>query len=271
MINAAFGYWSPYQSIFELLPLFLMTCFDLVKPHPVCNQTFLWLTTCNRDALHLNKKRNAYEYLTALFKLQCTWSQWLEPENGHLSTATLSIKGQHWPPCHKMACSGYSLFDFPTSLSPSWSTLFHMKEVSCIVLLVNYCKSSIILPLAHCTRMDGALEQVSRGNTTVFYCYDNLNSSIPRYNCAQLLQWTVKQSDLFKKRCKQVFFLSWPPPPLLFHCAPFIIFFPILSPCLSLFFFVRCREVAPSCGLQEKQKREKEKKRNGSSVEVSGN
>lgn len=174
MVSAAFGYRSPYQSIFELLPLFFMTCFDLVKPHPVCNQTFLWLTTCNRDALHLNKKRNAYEYLTALFKLQCTWSQWLEPENGHLSTATLSIKGQHWPPCHKMACSGYSLFDFPTSLSPSWSTVFHVKEVSCIVLLVKYCKSSIILPLAHCTRMDGALEQVSRGNATiwlVFYCY----------------------------------------------------------------------------------------------------
>lgn len=271
MINAAFGYWSPYQSIFELLPLFLMTCFDLVKPHPVCNQTFLWLTTCNRDALHLNKKRNAYEYLTALFKLQCTWSQWLEPENGHLSTATLSIKGQHWPPCHKMACSGYSLFDFPTSLSPSWSTLFHMKEVSCIVLLVNYCKSSIILPLAHCTRMDGALEQVSRGNTTVFYCYDNLNSSIPRYNCAQLLQWTVKQSDLFKKRCKQVFFLSWPPPLCFFTVLLLLFFFPFCLPVSLYFFFVRCREVAPSCGLQEKQKREKEKKRNGSSVEVSGN
>lgn len=265
MINAAFGYWSPYQSIFELLPLFLMTCFDLVKPHPVCNQTFLWLTTCNRDALHLNKKRNAYEYLTALFKLQCTWSQWLEPENGHLSTATLSIKGQHWPPCHKMACSGYSLFDFPTSLSPSWSTLFHMKEVSCIVLLVNYCKSSIILPLAHCTRMDGALEQVSRGNTTVFYCYDNLNLSIPRYNCAQLLQWTVKQSDLFKKRCKQVFFLSWPPPPpLLFHCAPFIIFFShFVSLSLSIFFLSGAEKLPQAVGYRKNKKERKRKKEMG--------
>lgn len=231
MVSAAFGYRSPYQSIFELLPLFLMTCFDLVKPHPVCDQTFLWLTTCNRDALHLNKKRNAYEYLTALFKLQCTWSQWLEPENGHLSTATLSIKGQHWPPCHKMACSGYSLFDFPTSLSPSWSTLFHMKEVSCIVLLVNYCKSSIILLLAHCTRMDGALEQVSWGNTTVFYRYDNLNLSINRYNCAQLLQ---------------SFSFMTPPPFCFFTVLLLLLFFPILSPCLSLFFFYCC-QVQRSC------------------------
>lgn len=269
MINAAFGYRSPYQSIFELLPLFLMTCFDLVKPHPVCNQTFLWLTTCNRDALHLNKKRNAYEYLTALFKSQCTWSQWLEPENGHLSTATLSIKGQHWPPCHKMACSGYSLFDFPTSLSPSWSTLFHMKEVSCILLLVNYCKSSIILPLAHCTRMDGALEQVSRGNTTVFYFYDNFNLSIPRYNCAQLLQWN--NQTFLRKDVSKSFFFHDPPPLFCFFTVLLLLFFShFVSLSLSIF-FVRCWEVAPSCGLQEKQKREKEKKRNGSSVEVSGN
>lgn len=104
--------------------------------YSVCSHAFLWLTTCNRDALHL--KRPAYEHLAALFKKQCTWSQRLEPENGHLSTATLSIKGQHWSPCHKMACSGYSLFDFLASLSPSWFMLlllfllfFHLKEGFC--------------------------------------------------------------------------------------------------------------------------------------------
>lgn len=262
MVSAAFGYRSHYQSIFELLPLFLMTCFDLVKPHPVCNQTFLWLTTCNRDALHLNKKRNAYEYLTALFKLQCTWSQWLEPENGHLSTATLSIKGQHWPPCHKMACSGYSLFDFPTSLSPSWSTLFHMKEVSCIVLLVNYCKSSIILPLAHCTRMDGALEQVSRGNRTVFYCYDNLNLSIPRYNCAQLLQWN--NQTFLRKDVSKSFFFHDPPPRFAFSlCSFYFIFFPILSPCLSLFFLSGAEKLPQAVGYRKNKKERKRKKEMG--------
>lgn len=120
------------------------------------HQTFLWLTTCNRDALHL---KDLHEHLTALFQLQCTWCRRLELENGHLSTATLSIKGQHWPPCHKMACSGYSLFDFPASLSPSWFMLFISKRFL-VVPAVKYYKSSIMLPLAYCTRIDAALEQV---------------------------------------------------------------------------------------------------------------
>lgn len=60
-IYAAHQPWSVQLLVIDLpikayLNLFLMTCFDLVKPHPVCNQTFLWLTTCNRDALHLKKK-----------------------------------------------------------------------------------------------------------------------------------------------------------------------------------------------------------------------
>lgn len=56
--------------------------------------------------------------------------------------------------------SGYSLFDFPACLSPSWLMLSIWKRVL-VVPAVKYYKSSIMLPLARCTRIDAVLEQVS--------------------------------------------------------------------------------------------------------------
>lgn len=89
-----------------------------------CSMAFLRLITCNGDALY-------QKHLAVLFWVHCTrcWRSGLE--NGHLSTATLSIKGQHWPPCHKKA---------PLWLLSVWlSSLFvtvlthalHLKEGSC--------------------------------------------------------------------------------------------------------------------------------------------
>ena len=124
-------------------------------------QTFLWLITCNRDALRWTTLQLCSNCIALAVG-----------ENGHLSTVTLSIKGQRWPPCHKMACSGFSLFDFPASLSPSRFILFIWKG-SLVVLAVKYYKSSITLPLAHWTSIDEALEQVKlllqRGHCCVLF------------------------------------------------------------------------------------------------------
>lgn len=89
-------------------------------------RTFWWWTACNGDGLNSKDLRTSASRLRS----DCSTLDVSEPENGHLSSATLSIKSQHWRSCHKMACSGYSVW-----LSSQFVTVLihasHLKGVSC--------------------------------------------------------------------------------------------------------------------------------------------
>lgn len=201
-------------------------------PRILTNRTyhavFLWLTTCNRDAPSL--KRCSYEHLRALFKLQCTWCQRLELENGHLSTATLSIKGKHWPPCHKNGLLWLLCLAFQPVCHSSDSCLSSERGFL-LCRQWNITKSSIMLPLAHCTTMDAALSRrwavCWRGNNAMCLLIIVVSTVLVRIWMHLLCKGGFKQEasavlqarfyllmllwnqKAFKKRC-EVCFSLWP-------------------------------------------------------------
>lgn len=114
------------------------------------------------------------------------------------------------PPCHKMPCSGYSLFDCPASLS--WFMFFIWKRFL-VVQAVTYYNSSIIPPLAHCTTIDAAFEQV--------------NPFLQRDYCCVICQESWLQYLLFKHWQNIVLFI------LIWHIEAFL-----WQTCLSLLLFL---------------------------------
>lgn len=117
------------------------------------HQTFLWWITCNRDALLWNTLQLcsnciALHVRDSSLKMD-TFQRLLSASKAN--TGPLVIK---WPALVTLCLTFQLVCHHPDSC-------FSSERGFVVVLAVKYYKSSITLPLAHCTRIDAALEQVS--------------------------------------------------------------------------------------------------------------
>lgn len=133
-----------------------MSCGDLTTKNGLIlgnRQTFLWWITCNRDALLWNtlqlcSKSIALDVRDLSLKMD-TFQRLLSASKAN--TGPLVIK---WPALVTLCLTFQLVCHRPDSC-------FSSERGFVVVLAVKYYKSSITLPLAHCTRIDAALEQVS--------------------------------------------------------------------------------------------------------------